>query len=396
MYLSREEEKMLNGEFGYAKQVAMEILVALGEIYNAEKMISIKSAQTSGVSYKNLGEAGVEWIEELARDGRVEVYTTLNPAGMDIERWEEMGISRDFAEKQIRIINAYTKMGIQPTLTCTPYLAGNKPNLGDHIAWSESSAVIYANSVLGARTNREGGPSALASALTGRTPYYGLHVSENRTHSVKINAPDLHDEYDFALLGYVSGKLSKGRIPSFTGIESANQVELKALGAALASTGGVAMFHIEGLTPEYAPSPIDRIEVIDLEKEDLKNAAEELNDGVEPELIFIGCPHASLEELIMVLERLKGRTVKKKTWICVSRTVKELSVKLGIFQKLEELGVKVFCDTCPIVAPTTSLGIGSIATNSAKCGWYSRNLNNLKIKIARLTDLIEEATRECF
>ncbi len=387
---------MLNGEFGYAKQVAMEILVALGEIYNAEKMIPIKSAQISGVSYKNLGEAGIEWIEELSRDGRVEVHTTLNPAGMDMERWEEMGISRDFAEKQFRIIRAYTRMGIQPTFTCTPYLAGNKPTLGDHIAWSESSAVVYANSVLGARTNREGGPSALASALTGRTPYYGLHISENRVYAVKIDAPELDDEYDFALLGYVSGRLSKGRIPLFTGVESANQIELKALGAALASTGGVAMFHIERLTPEYMLPPIDNVEEIDLGKEDLKNAAEELNDGVEPDLIFIGCPHASLEELIIVLERLKGRAVKKKTWICVSRTIKDLSVRLGIFQKLEELGVKVICDTCPIVAPIVDLGVRSIATNSAKCVWYSRNLNNLKIKIGRLTDLVEEATRGCF
>lgn len=394
MYLSREEEKMLNGEFGYAKQVAMEILVALGEIYKAEKMIPIKSAQISGVSYKNLGEAGIEWIEELSRDGRVEVFTTLNPAAMDLERWEEMGISRDFAQKQIRIINAYARMGINPTLTCTPYFSGNKPSLGDHIAWSESSAIVYANSVLGARTNREGGPSALAAALTGRTPYYGLHITENRAYSVKINAPDLDDEYDFALLGYVSGKLLKGRIPLFARVKSTNQVELKALGAALASTGGVAMFHVEGITPECMLTPSDKVEEIDLEKEDLKNAAEELDDGIRPELIFIGCPHASLEELLMVLERLGGRTVKKKMWICVSRTVKELALKLGVYQKLEELGVKILCDTCPIVAPITSLGIRSIATNSAKGVWYSRNLNNLKIKIARLTDLVEEATRE--
>lgn len=393
MYLTREEEKMLKGEMGYAKQVAMEILVALGEIYGAEKMVLIKSAQISGVSYKNLGEAGVEWLEELSRDGKVEVYTTLNPAGMDIERWREMNISREFAEEQISIIKAYTKMGIHLTLTCTPYLAGNKPNLGDHIAWAESSAVVYANSVIGARTNREGGPSALASALTGRTPYYGLHITENRAYSLRINVPNLRDEYDFALLGYVSGKLCKGRIPLFSRIESTNQVELKALGAALASTGGIAMFHVEGLTPEYMLPPQDRVEEIDIEDGDLKNAAEELNDNVEPDLIFIGCPHASLEELIMVMQRLRDRIVKKEMWICVSRSIKELAEELGIYQKLEKLGVKIVCDTCPIVAPISSLGVKSIATNSAKGVWYSRNLNKVKVKIARLTDLIEEAVK---
>lgn len=392
MYLSREEEKMMKGEMGYAKQVAMEILVALGEIYGAERMVPIKSAQVSGVSYKNLGEAGIEWLEELSRDGRVEVYTTLNPAGMDIEKWREIGISEEFANQQMRIINIYTKMGIYPTLTCTPYLAGNKPSMGDHIAWSESSAVIYANSVLGARTNREGGPSALAAALTGRTPYYGLHIKENRAYSIRVNTPNLKDEYDFALLGYIVGKNSKGAIPLFSGIKSVNQVELKALGAALASTGGVPMFHIEGLTPEYMLTPNDRVEEMDIEERDLIEARDELNDYTEPDLIFIGCPHCSLEELVIVLEKLGDREVKKEMWICVSRAVKDLAEELGIYQKLEERGVKILCDTCPIVAPVSSLGIKSIATNSAKGAWYSRNLNNLNVKISRLSDLIEEAT----
>lgn len=393
MYLDRVEEKMLKGDMGYAKQVAMEILVALGEIYGAERMVPIKSAQVSGVSYKNLGGAGVEWLEELSRDGRVEVYTTLNPAGMDIEKWREMGVGEDFANQQMRIINLYTKMGVRPTLTCTPYLAGNKPDIGDHIAWSESSAVIYANSVFGARTNREGGPSALAAALTGRTPYYGLHIRENRAYSIKVNAPSLRDDYDFALLGYVVGRACGGAIPLFSGIKSADQVELKSLGAALASAGGVPMFHIEGLTPECGLTPIDKVEEIDVEEGDLRDAAGELNDRVEPDLIFIGCPHCSLEELLMVLERVRDRKVKKEMWICISRPVKELAARLGVNQKLEERGVKVLCDTCPIVAPLSNLGVRSIATNSAKGAWYSRNVNKLNVKISRLNDLIEEGAR---
>ncbi|MCS7126693.1 MAG: aconitase X catalytic domain-containing protein [Aigarchaeota archaeon] len=394
MYLTREEEKMLAGEMGHAVQVAMEILVALGEIYGAEKMVPITSAQVSGVSYKNLGEAGLEWLEDLSKDGRVRVQTTLNPAGIDLEKWREIGVSENFVEMQKRVIDAYLAMGIKPTLTCTPYLAENMPRFAEHIAWSESSAVVYANSVIGARTNREGGPSALAAALTGRTPFYGLHLMENRVYSIKVISPNLEDEYDFALLGYVVGKQSKGRIPLFTGIRSANQSELKALGAALGSISGTPMFHVEGITPEYTLTPEDRVEEIEVSDRDLENASEELNDDVEPDLIFIGCPHASLEELIMLIERLENRVVKKKMWVCTSRAVGALAKKLGVYQKLERLGVTILSDTCPIVAPINELNIRSIATNSVKGVWYSRNLNNLSIKLAKLSELVEEAVRD--
>ncbi|MEN2974633.1 MAG: aconitase X catalytic domain-containing protein [Candidatus Caldarchaeales archaeon] len=394
MYLTSEEEKMLNGEMGQATQVAMEILVALGEIYGAEKMVPIVSAQISGVSYKNLGEAGLEWLEGLSRDGKVRVKTTLNPSGVDFDQWREMGISESFVEKQKRVINAYLAMGIQPTLSCTPYLAGNLPKFGEHLAWGESSAVIFANSVIGARTNREGGPSALAAALTGRTPYYGLHITENRSYSMRVKVPELKDEYDFALLGHVVGKISRGRIPLFTGIKSANHSELKALGATLSLTGGTPMFHIDGLTPEYTITPTSKVEEIEIEDRELKDAAEEFKDEVDPELIFIGCPHASLEELIMLLDRLEGRMVKKKVWVYVSRAVSDLARALGIYQKLEKLGVRILSDTCPIIAPINELNIKSVATNSVKGAWYSRNLNNLKVKLLRLNDLVEEAVKD--
>src|SRR4030042_4803234 len=171
MELNLEENKMLSGSQGRATQKAMQILVALGEIYRAERMIPITSVQIAGVSYDNLGEAGLQFLSEMADGGgRVRVLTTLNPAGMDIENWRNLGISPDFAEKQHLVLEAFSRMGVTTTCTCTPYLIGNLPNCGEHIAWSESSAVCYANSVLGARTNRAGGPSALASALTGLTP----------------------------------------------------------------------------------------------------------------------------------------------------------------------------------------------------------------------------------
>jgi predicted aconitase len=188
MKLTIEEQHMLYGVHGRATQKAMEILVALGTIYGAERMVPVTSVQIAGVSYDNLGEAGLHWLSEMADGGgKTRVLTTLNPAGMDIENWPALGISEDFARQQLRVIDAFARMNVVTTCSCTPYLIGNSPHFGQHIAWSESSAVCYANSIIGARSNREGGPSALAAALTGVTPEYGMHLTENRCPDLTIH-----------------------------------------------------------------------------------------------------------------------------------------------------------------------------------------------------------------
>ena len=174
MELDRSDEEILSGEYGDTRRVMLEILIALGKIYDAERLIPVSSVQVSGASYKTIGDSGLEWLEGL--DARAVVPAFLNPIGMPREQWSEMGIDATFAGKQEEILNAYQRLGIRLTCTCTPYYH-QIVQYGDHLAWSESSAVAYANSVLGARTNREGGPSALASALIGKTPEYGLHLS---------------------------------------------------------------------------------------------------------------------------------------------------------------------------------------------------------------------------
>ena len=166
MKLTQIEQEMLDGKHGKAAKKSMEILNTLGNIFDAESMIDVYGVQIAGVSYANLGEAGLEFLSEMAEDGKVRVLTTLNPAGMDRENWKTLGIDKEFAKNQNRVIEAFDKMGIITTCSCTPYLIGNNPHFGQHIAWAESSAVCYSNSVIGARTNREGGPSALAAALT--------------------------------------------------------------------------------------------------------------------------------------------------------------------------------------------------------------------------------------
>ena len=263
MDLTTEENEMLSGSRGRATQKAMQILVALGEIYGAERMIPVTSVQIAGVSYDNLGEAGLQFLSEMADGGgRVRVLTTLNPAGMDMENWRSLGIPPEFAEKQQRVLEAFARMGVQLTCTCTPYLTGNLPGFGEHIAWSESSAVCYANSCLGARTNREGGPSALAAALTGFTPEYGFHLPENRlpTLTVEVSAR-LEGTSDFGALGKVIGEhiQASKSVPYILGIKSATLEELKSLCASLATYGGAALFHMAGITPEAGQyTPPDR------------------------------------------------------------------------------------------------------------------------------------------
>ncbi len=392
MYLSKEEERMLFGEFGYAVQKAMEILVALGKIYDAKKLVPVTSAHISGVSYVNVGEDGLEFLEELASDGRVLVKTTLNPTGMDLDRWSFMGINREFAENQLRVIDVYKRMGIEITCTCTPYLVGNAPNLGDHIAWSESSAVVYANSVIGARTNRESGISALATAITGKTPFYGLHIEENRQPTVEVRVPQPNGEFEFACLGIVVGRLVGDCIPLFRGILHAEPDELKALGAALASVGGVPMFHVEGITPEAEKYTDRTMERLTLTHSDIMSVREEYADEVDPELIFLGCPHLSLTELKRIALSLVKKNVRKRLWLCCSKQVKLEADRLGITQIVEAAGATIVCDTCPVVAPIRDLGISTIATNSAKGAWYSRNLNNLSVRLLSTEECIREAT----
>lgn len=383
---------MLSGEEGHATKKSMEILVALGEIYGAKRLVPVSSVQVSGVSYKNLGNAGIEFLKELAEDGRARVKTTLNPAGMDLTNWQSLGIHEDFAQKQLEIIDAYRKLGLEISCTCTPYLAGNKPGFAEHIAWSESSAVVYANSVLGARTNREGGPSALAASLTGLTPLYGYHLAENRAPTLVVDVNvKLESAEDFAATGYFIGSVVKNGVPHFRGIKEAGLEELKTLSAALASSGSVAMFHIEGVTPEAADNP-GGIQTISFTKHDLVEATAGLNDDSAPDFVSVGCPHCSLGEMATISRLLNGRKVTREFWICCSREVKRQSDEMGYSRMIEDSGAKIACDTCMVVAPIEALGYKVVATNSAKACHYMRN-SGLRVRFLPLSRCVMEATR---
>lgn len=318
MLLSVEEEAMLAGEAGPGVRQAMEIVVALGQIHGAADLVPIGSAQVSGVSYKNLGEAGLEFLQAWAAAGaRVQVPTTLNPAGMDRAAWRQLGFSAGFARQQEAVIAAYVALGIKPTCTCTPYLIGHTPGFGQHLAWAESSAVSYANSALGARTNREGA-QRLAAAIAGRTARYGLHLDQNRLATVVIDVRcPIRSETDLGALGFLIGQQVRNRVP-FLRLEDSRLTaeELKMLGAAMAASSAVGLYHVAGQTPEAQAGPIVAPGADLLAIEDLAPAYAALDgDSAEIDLVSIGCPHASLSEIEAIAAHLDGRNVRAALWV---------------------------------------------------------------------------------
>ena len=278
-------------------------------------------------------------------------------------------------------------MGVTLTATCTPYLVGIVPAQGEHVAWAESSAVCYANSVLGARTNRESGISALAAAICGRTPAWGLHLEENRVASlmVEVRAP-LQDAADFGALGVHVGRLAGGRVPAFTGIPAAAPDDLKALGAAMAASGSVALYFVAGVTPEWrlVPEP-DRLVVTEA---DLAAVRRALNTTNDPELIAVGCPHCSLAELQAIADRVRAGLHGRRLWVCTSRAVAEDPAAAEAVAAIEGAGGQVLCDTCMVVSPIAEMGFTRTATNSGKAATYLPSLGKQTVAFGSLAEIL--------
>ncbi len=398
MRLTPEEQAMLDGEQGCAARKAMQILTALGKIYGAARLIPVTSVQISGVSYANLGEAGLQFLSEMAEGGgRARVLTTLNPAGMDIENWQALGISPEFAENQTRVLDAFARMNIITTASCTPYLIGNTPHFGEHIAWAESSAVCYANSVLGARTNREGGPSALAASLTGRTPAYGYHLDENRQPALTIEVEAaLNENTDFGALGKVIGDKLQNRqgrrVPFLRGVECASVENLKSFCASVATYGGVAMFHMAGITPEAA-SVTPPEETVRITGDEIRRARESMIDVTsadEVDFVSLGCPHLSIKEIARIAELLAGKQVTREFWITTARPTKNIADMMGYTAVIEAAGAKFAADTCCVVAPIEGR-FHALATDSAKACYYASAKNKFKTVLLPFDEVVAKA-----
>jgi predicted aconitase len=398
LQLTPEEQSRLRGEYGIAVQRAMEIIVALAKIYGARCLVPVSGVQVAGVSYKNLGEAGLDFLREWAAQGaKVCVPTTLNPAGMDMAQWRALGFTDEFARHQQAVVEAYTAMGIRPTCTCTPYLVGSLPGRGDHIAWAESSAVSFANSALGARTNREGGPSALAAAITGRTAAYGLHLDEHRLarHRIDVRC-SLQTISDWSALGYLAGQRVHNGVPYFYMHDNVSTADtdltdqLKALGAAMAASGAVALYHVDGITPEARQANMLTPRAQRIVIDDLEPGYRALNAHCQHvDLVGIGCPHASPREIVDVARAVAGKHLQAALWVTTARETRDqMPVEV---RTIEAAGGRVVADTCLVVAPVEQLGYQVMATNSAKMATYAPSHSGLKVRFGPLVQCIEAA-----
>ena len=386
MFLTDEQKRMRDGERGEPVQVAMDMLCALGEIYGAEKLIPVKSAHCAGLSLKSHGIAGMKWAEDMAAKGaRVVVPTTMNVIGVDRSR--DLGLPKDWTEHQLRIEKAYEDMGCFGTSSCVPYYYSFLPKFGEHIAWAESSAVVFTNSVLGARDNREGGPSAWAAGITGFTPYYGLHLDENRTGDIlfKVTVP-LNGIADYGAVGSYVGKLTGEKIPVFDGLGHPSTEELVYFGAALASSGGVALFHAIGITPEAPDLETvfrgKKYEVVELGAKELEQGYANLTSGKSRDVDFValGCPHCSLAQVAELAKMLEGKHVKEGVtmWIHTNMAVKAMAEQLGYRKMIEDAGAVLTQDLCVVLSNPEALGFNTLATHSPKMSFYSPGVNSLQ------------------
>jgi len=389
MHLTRDEERILAGEEGHGRQKAMELIVALGDIYGAKRLIPIASAQVSGASFKTIGDAGIKFLEDFSSEAKVSVRASLNPLGLDVARWKDMGIDREFHEKQDRIVRAYKALGVEPLYSCTPYLAGNRPKRGQHLAWAESSATVFANSYLGAMTNREGGPSALAAAIVGKTAEYGLHLAENRRPRIQINIEQI-PEGMVPLAGYLVGKIAGKRLPLIKGLELSAD-EHKAFGAAMAATGAVSMYSFVGRGPAKRADTASVEECITLPVSELRECADNLKGDDEWDLVAFGCPHCSPAELRRMARRLKNRkpSTDSEVWFCTSRSVYSSCPKE--VATLRKFG-KVVCDTCMVVAPIEKM-FKRTASDSGKAMVYLPSLGGQRASFRPTDTLLEAISR---
>jgi len=386
MHLTRQEELMLDGEYGWACQICMQVLVKLGELYGATRLIPVSSAHISGVSYKTVGDAAIDFLKEITEKGaKTKTFSTLNPSSIDKHLINRL--PKSLVEKQVEILELYKRIGAVSSLSCTPYYE-YVPARNSNLAWAESSAVVYANSVLEAWTNREGAPSALASAIIGKTPNYGIHRPENRKPSIMIDVLfQPRNEVEYGALGYYVGGIVKDKIPVVKGLRKASLDELKQFGAALASSGMASMFHYK-----REPENIKELEVVAVERKEVEATIERLSSSkFEPDMIFIGCPHCSLQEIEKLASLIQDKKLKNKIefWICTSKYIKNKAKEY--IKVIENSGAKVLTDTCAVVTWTDKLGIKKIATNSVKATHYLPTMNKAEVLLASMEECVKIA-----
>lgn len=407
MYLTKEEERMLSGEYGEAVREAMRILVTLGDAFDAEHMIPISSVHNTMGSVASAGDSALEYLQEMIRKGaRFRVSTTVNNASIDLNGWRNLGFPEELAVKQFKFTAAWQALGGVTCHTCTPYLVGNIPSKGDHVSWGEVSAITFVNSVIGARTNREGGYTSLASSIAGRVPLYGYHLDENRRGNVLVEVKaQLKTVSDFGALSYHVGTMVGDRVPVFSGLRQNPSIgEYKALCAVCGSFNAGALFHIVGMTPEArtmeeafrGEKPEEKISVNDGDVERAYNSLTTATGG-EVDSVCVGCPHCSIEEIEMVANLLRGKKVcdDVKFWVCTAVQTKVMADRMGYTGVIENAGARVVSDTCPVALKDTvvDMRFRIMATNSVQNASYAPWRCGLQIHFGTLQECIEASIK---
>ena len=403
--LSSKDLEMLHGNRGLAARMAMSIVARMAEVAGASELLDITNAHIDSTVY--IGEAGLEFAERLASLGaKVAVPTTLNVSGLDEQHWQEWAVPSEWARQAYRQMVAYRSMGTLPTWTCAPYQTELRPSLGQQIAWGESNAIVFANSVLGARTERYPDLFDICCAITGRAPALGLHLTENRAGQVLFRLIDIpaslqrSDDF-YPVLGNLIGKAAFDKIPVIEGmLVQPDEDQLKALGAATASSGAVALFHMVGVTPEaptleaafYGSTPIETIEVrMDL----LRQSRLELThaDGNRLDMVVLGSPHFSLAEYKRLAPMLKGKRKhpEVKFLVTSSRAMTQLAERAGYLEALRDFGAQITVDTCILTTPMLPEDIRNLMTNSAKFAYYAPGLLGKMIAFGSLEDCVNSA-----
>jgi len=404
--LSNQDQAMLTGEHGPATKMAMTIIVRMAQFHRAERLLDIEQAHIDSAIY--MGPAGLEFAERLAGLGaRVRVPATLNVSAVDEYHWQEWAVPPVWAEQAQRQMAAYAEMGCRPTWTCAPYQVDLIPKFGQQLAWGESNAIVFANSVIGARTERYPDLLDICAAITGRVPAVGLHLTENRAGQVLmplVEVPEIlqQDDSFYPVLGHLLGKIARDRIPVVTGLTAQpTEDQLKALGAASASSGTVALFHLVGVTPE-APSQAAAFqgrepkEIYPITVERLRAARRELTTttiGEALDLVILGSPHFSLAEFKQLAPLVAGKQKhdRVKFLVTSSRAMAMLAQKAGLLEPLQQFGAQLTVDTCILASPMLPPEIKRLMTNSAKYAYYAPGMLNTEITFGSLTDCVESA-----
>ncbi|MDQ3840619.1 MAG: aconitase X catalytic domain-containing protein [Thermoproteota archaeon] len=380
MQLTLEEQNGLDGRYGSTLAAAYKILVAIGEATEANRLIDIQWAHLSGVNYNTIGDAGVQFLEDFSREARVKVKTTINPMGFD--RMVSHGLPQNFVTKQTSIVNSYQRMGVTPSFTCIPYELFWVPK-NSYVSFAESNAAIFSNSVLNLLTNKESALSALASSITGKAPYSGLRVEEQRQANISIR-PYLQPktELDWGLLGYFAGKTVGEDCIDFDGIVQPGLLSIKSLSAAMGTSGSCGMFTV-GRNKES--------ELIDYEPNDAMSAKDELNSAEEGDLIVLGSPQLGLNDLNYLAELLNDKKFTKECMIFCAREAHSIASTTGVINRLEKSGCTFLCDSCSCLTPLVDRKeTESAITNSIKAAYYLNHFNNVKVCLKDLKTIVDE------